>query len=213
MLAVTLKSNFMNLIRLILIFLLANVAYGQNKSTPTKTHLPHFVNQTNIYIDSVKHFNFDDTIFKACGGVNLEYYLINKKIIKVIEVSAGYKRISSTQTYYFKNDSILFIDGDMEIAPEDTKYNILELQKIYFKNEKVSYYLFSTQNFYPEKIFKNDSDIERTSKGLRLKAKFIKSKIADDVEKKIYEGIPIYKKVMNLPDNDKALQQIYSPFI
>jgi hypothetical protein len=197
----------------IFLLLVSSYCIGQAKTSKLNNSNPIFIRQINKYIDSVNHLENLDSVFKQCAGVNLLYFTKDGRTIKIIESSSGYRYLDSKQIYYFRSDSIISIIGDMEIYPQDEKYAILELQKIYFQNYKICYYLLSTQKYYPDKLFKNDNDIEVKSNQLRVRAKFVRKPIEKGVEENIYKQIPIYKKALTVPNNDPFLEAIYSPFI
>ncbi len=164
----------------------------------------------NAYCDSIDRA-VTDTVTRVCGGglFTLTFTMHGHDIVKIHEHYAD-RHIESTQCYYFRDGACMAVRGDMQIRPDDVRYNMLELQKIYFRDNKVALYFYSEQQFDPSAYPGSDgAGLSR----LRNRARFEPRMMETNLEKNLYKAIEDYRKAAALDRSDPFLQQLHPPFI
>ena len=171
------------------------------------------ITQINRYCDSLNKLTGIQTIRKVGAGVQLEYFISNGSVVKIIEQPIGYKYVSAIETYYLQNDKSVYVQADIEISNEEGDQLTIELHKIYFNDNQIIDQLTSEQTFNSDSLYKNSSDPIKTANNIRKNARFKPRKVDHNFERTLIQTIDNYLNARSKTDGDPVFNNLYSPFI
>jgi len=169
--------------------------------------------QIDRYCDSLDKINDFEHIIKEGSSVKLEYIVSHGEVIKIVEHPAGYKFISATVIYYFKQNKPVSVKADVEISSEDGENLTIELHKIYLDNSRIIEQWTGEQTFNADSLYNSSSDPLKTAESIRKNARFKSKSIDQEFEKTLLQAIDKYLKASTKKQDDPVFKELSSPFI